>query len=320
MTQKTQDQEIDLGQIGKGISNFYQGIIATIFDFIFFIKKKIIIFGLLVVFGFALGYYLDKTKVYTTEIQVIPNFGTNDYLYKRVAHLEAKLKERDTSFFNNLGIKNVKKIIDIDITPINGIYSYINSSDENNKNFDLVKLMAEDGDIQKIINDKVTSKNYPQHNITIVTTRAFSKKELVDPILNYLQQSDYYTKLKVIFNRNLVEKIKANDILINQIDQLLASYANNPVSGGVMISENGGIADVIAKKDELLNENNFHQIQLLESTKIIKDQEVTLNKMDSEGLANKMKFIVPIVFLVLYLVGYRFQKQYQTQKLRKQAE
>lgn len=319
MTQNKQDQEIDLTQIGKGISNFYKGIITTIFDFIFFIKKKLIIFGLLLVLGFALGYYLDKSKVYTTEIQVIPNFGTNDYLYKRVAHLEAKLKEKDTIFFASLGIKNVKKIIDIDITPINGIYSYINSSDESNKNFDLVKLMAEDGDIQKIIRDNVTSKNYPQHNITITTTKKFSKKELADPILSYLQQSEYYTKLKVIYNRNLLEKIKANNNLITQIDQLLASYANNPISGGVMISENGGIADVITKKDELLNENNLHQIQLLESTKIIKDQEVTLNSMDSEGLANKMKFTVPLVLLVLYLVGYRFQKQYQTQKLRKQA-
>ncbi|MEY2701875.1 MAG: hypothetical protein RLY43_508, partial [Bacteroidota bacterium] len=239
MTQKTQDQEIDLGQIGKGISNFYQSIIATIFDFIFFIKKKIIIFGMLVVLGFALGYYLDKKKVYTTEIQVIPNFGTNDYLYKRVARLEAKLKEKDTVFFATLGIKNVKKIIDIEVTPINGIYSYVNSSDENNKNFELVKLMAEDGDIQKIINDKVTSKNYPQHTITIVTTRAFSKKELVEPILNYLQQSDYYSKLKAICIQNLNHKIEANNMLINQIDQLLASYAKNPVSGGVMISENG---------------------------------------------------------------------------------
>lgn len=319
MTQKTQDQEIDLGQIGKGISNFYQGIIATIFDFIFFIKKKIIIFGLLVVFGFALGYYLDKTKVYTTEIQVIPNFGTNDYLYKRVAHLEAKLKERDTLFFAGLGIKNVKKIIDIDATPINGIYSYINSSDENNKNFELVKLMAEDGDIQKIINDKVTSKNYPQHTITIVTTRAFSKKELVEPILNYLQQSDYYTKLKQIYTHNLLNKIKANDILINQIDQLLASYAKNPVSGGVMISENGGIADVLTKKDDLIKENSIRQIQLLETTKIIKDQEIVLNSMDSEGLANKMKFFIPFIFILVYLAGYRFNKTYHIQKLRKEA-
>lgn len=319
MTQNKQDQEIDLGQIKKGISNFYQGIIATIFDFIFFIKKKLIIFGLLLVLGFALGYYLDKKKAYITEIQVIPNFGTNDYLYNRVAHLEAKLKERDTVFFTGLGIKNVKKIIDIEVTPINGIYSYINSSDENNKNFELVKLMAEDGDIQKIIHDKVTSKNYPQHSIKIVTTKAFSKKELVEPILNYLQKTDYYSKLKEIYIHNLNHKIEANNMLINQIDQLLASYAKNPVSGNVMISENGGLADVITKKDELINENNIHQIQLLESTKVIKEQEIILNSMDSEGLANKLKFFIPIVFILIYLLLYRFNKIYQIQKLRKEA-
>ena len=108
-------------------------------------------------------------------------------------------------------------------------------------------------------------------------------------------------------------------MLINQIDQLLASYAKNPVSGNVMISENGGLADVITKKDELINENNIHQIQLLESTKVIKEQEIILNSMDSEGLANKLKFFIPIVFILIYLLLYRFNKIYQIQKLRKEA-
>ena len=40
MSTNSQDQEIDLGLVAKGIKNFFQGIINSFFDFIFFLKKK----------------------------------------------------------------------------------------------------------------------------------------------------------------------------------------------------------------------------------------------------------------------------------------
>ena len=41
MSTNSQDQEIDLGQIGTGIKSLFNGIINSVFDFIFFLKKKI---------------------------------------------------------------------------------------------------------------------------------------------------------------------------------------------------------------------------------------------------------------------------------------
>ena len=60
MSTNSQDQEIDLGQIGKGIKNFFNGIVNSIFDFIFFVKKKIIVVVVLFVLGVVLGILLDK--------------------------------------------------------------------------------------------------------------------------------------------------------------------------------------------------------------------------------------------------------------------
>ena len=37
MSTNSQDQEIDLGLVAKGIKNFFQGVINSIFDFIFFL-------------------------------------------------------------------------------------------------------------------------------------------------------------------------------------------------------------------------------------------------------------------------------------------
>ena len=83
MSTNSQDQEIDLGQIGTGIKNFFSGIVNSIFDFIFFVKKKIVIIGSLFVIGVVAAFVLDP-KVYNHEISVIPNFGSNEYLYKKI--------------------------------------------------------------------------------------------------------------------------------------------------------------------------------------------------------------------------------------------
>ncbi len=56
MSTNSQDQEIDLGQIGKGIKNFLNGIVNSFFDFLFFIKKKIIIISILIIVVILLAF------------------------------------------------------------------------------------------------------------------------------------------------------------------------------------------------------------------------------------------------------------------------
>ena len=114
MSTNSQDQEIDLRQIGNGIKNFFKGIVNNIFDLIFFVKKKIIIIGILFVIGVALAYMVDS-KTYNHEISVIPNFGSNEYLYKKIEQIDTKLREEDDSFFKELGIKNPKDVVGIEI-------------------------------------------------------------------------------------------------------------------------------------------------------------------------------------------------------------
>jgi len=87
MSTNSQDQEIDLGLVAKGIKDFFNGIINSFFDFIFFLKKKILLVISLFVIGLVLGYFLDNKGSYTQDILVIPNFGSNEYLYKKIYNL-----------------------------------------------------------------------------------------------------------------------------------------------------------------------------------------------------------------------------------------
>jgi hypothetical protein len=268
--------------------------------------------------GGGLGFYLDKEPNYTNDILVIPNFGSNEYLYDKIDLITLKLKENDEAFFTKIGIKNIKDFISIEIQPVNGIYNFINSETQKN-NFELIKLMAEAGDVEKIIQDQTTSKNYYLHSINIKTAIAFQQKDLIDPILNFLQQSEYFIKLQKIQLNNLEEKLIANKSLITQIDQIVLSLSQNKTGSSVSISENTGLSDLIQKKDNLILENQKLATNRLEFDKIIKDQDIVSNQMNTSGANNKLKFILPLLFVLLYLLGYWFSKVYKKQKQRIKA-
>jgi hypothetical protein len=312
MSTNSQNQEIDLGQIGTGIKSFFNSCLNAIFDFIFFVKKKIIVVGVLFVLGVVLGILLDKKHSYIQKMILIPNFGSNEYLYNKISLLESKLKEKDIVFFKSIGINNIDEIGKFEIKPINGIYNFINSK-ENTLNFEFIRLMAEDGNIEKIIKDDVTSKNYYQHELVINTSRAFKKSELIDPILKYLQDSEHFNKLQTVYKKNVEEKIAFNNLLIKQIDDLVASYSQNKPTSNVVISENSGLSEIINKKDALIKENQYTMLHYIEYDKIIKDQSIVSNQINTSGANNKMKLILPFLFVFLYFVGFLFNNLYKKQ-------
>ena len=315
MSTNSQDQEIDLGQIGKGIQNFFQGVINSFFDFIFFLKKKIIIVGSLFVIGVVLGYFLDKNSSYTQDILVIPNFESNEYLYKKIDFLNSRIIEKDTAFFTSIGVSNSDNINKIEIKAVNGVFQFVNQGDENKQNFELIKLMAEDGNIEEIVKSDATSRNYYLHNITFKTSEKITQKDVIDPILKYLQDNNFYKTQQKIYQNNIDNKIKFNDSLIVQIDKLILNLSNNK-GGNISFSEEKGISELINKKDLLIKETQdlFLNQSLFEE--IIKTQNVSINNLNTKGLNHKMKLFLPILFIILYVILYNFIVLYKKQMNR----
>ena len=313
MSTNSQDQEINLGQVGDQIKSFINGIIDSLFDFLFFIKKKIIIVGGLFILGIVLGVFLDKNVSYNQDISVIPNFGSNEYLYTKTAFLQSRLKEKDAAFFNKIGVKDYDKITNIKVEAFNGVFGFIGS---NEQNFELLKLMAEDGNLKEIIKEDFTSKNYYSHNITISTSEKINQKEVIDPILKYYQENKFYKKQQEIHQENIDEKIKFNDSLVKQIDGLIIKLSDSKSSSNVTISENSSITALINKKDELIKESQNLKLNKGEYEEIIKVINVSSNNLNTKGLNNKMKLLLPFLFVFLYLVGFTFNNLYQRQLAR----
>lgn len=308
MSTNSQDQEIDLGQVFKKIGSFFQNIVDGFFDAILFVKKNIIILSILFIVGAGLGFYLDKTnKTYNNEIIVTPNFGSVDYLYSKIALLDAKKKENDTIFFSNLGIKNVKEFGKIQIEPIIDVFKFV---DKKPDNFELIKLMAEDGDLDKIVENDVTSKNYPFHLIKFSTTKKTDNEKTIEPLLNYLNDSEYFKTIQKQYFENENIKLKANDSIIAQIDNLIDGFSESVSSGSktdkmVYISDNNQLNEIISTKNQLIGEKGILKINLINNDKVIKDISTTINSIDTKGLKGKKKFALPLLFIILF-IAYKF--------------
>lgn len=317
------NQEIDLSQISKKIGSFFEGISNKIFHLIIYIKKNIAVIGMLFLLGGVLGWYLDRTnKSYDNQIIVTPNFTSTDYLYSKINLINSKIKEGDTLFLKNVvGIKDTKKFNKIAIEPITDIYRFIGS---NPVNFEFVKLLAEDGDLKKIVDDKLTSKNYLFHNITFSTSKPTNNEATVQPILAFLNNSEYYKKVQKEYVGNIKNKMIENDSIISQINGVLNSFSNT-VNGSqksdklVYYNENTQLNEVIKTKDELIKEQGSLRLQLIDTDKIIKETSSTINIKNTEFINGKRKFFVPILFVLLFMAFGSLKAFYKKQLAKSKA-
>lgn len=316
MSTNSQDQEIDLGQIGRAIKNFFNGVAIGFFNFLLFIKSKIVIIAILFIVGVALAFLVDK-KTYNHEVAVVPNFDSNEYLYKVIEQVDTKLRENDTAFFNKIGIKNYKDIVFIKIEAYPGIYNFVNNPNEEN-NFELIKLMAEDGSLDKILKDEVTSKNYYHHKISIQTKGMFQKDALITPLLRYLNSNSFFKNQQKISYDNLVTKITFNDSLSSQIDRLMALLATTSSNGTLSISEKNSIPELVEKKDKLLSENQYLLRKKSIYENIITEESSVINIRYYKPLLLNSKIVFPIFLILIYFLMYSFASFYKKQNARTQ--
>lgn len=317
------DQEIDLSVLSHKINDFFESVSNFVFRSIQFILKNIVIFGILLTIGFGLGIYLDKTtKVYNNQIMVQPNFGSVDYLYAKVELLQSRISENDTVFLKSIGIKSPQNLIKIEVKPVVDIYKFISTSPD--KNFDLLKLMGEDGDINKIVADEITSKNYTYHVIKFNTSKYFREKDILEPLMNFLNQDEYYNKIKEVAIKNNQIKMQENNIIIAQIDGFLNSFSgviNGSAKSDKLIyyNENTQLNDVIKTKNNLLGELSALRMDNVNMDKIIKKNSSILNVKNTESVTGKLKFILPLILVFTYLIIYSFVSFYRKQVKKQKA-
>lgn len=321
-------QEIDLTMISNKINGFFSGIGSSIYRSIEFFKRNLLITAILLISGGGLGTYLDtNNETYDSKIIVKPNFGSTDYLYTKIDLLDSKIKNRDTVFLKSIGIQNPQNIIKIEINPIVDIYNLVNYNQKNattitnTQNFELVKLLAEDGDINKVIKDKATSKNYFWHTINLVTKGFATDENTIKPILDFLNSNSYFDKIKKINIENINVNIKKDEEMILQINTLLDKFST--ASGQksdklVFYNENTELNEVLKTKQALVYGIGTQKEQLVDYDNIIKNNSSILNIKNTESVNGKLKFVLPLLFIFGFVFIRLFSKFYKKQALKAQ--
>jgi hypothetical protein len=322
-TNNSDNQEIDLSMISLKIKDFFDGIAFSIFTCILFFKRNLLWFCGLTVIGVGIGVYLDTTnETFDSEIIVRPNFGSTDYLYSKIDLLESKIKQNDTLFLKSIGIDTPKMLSLIEIEPVIDIYSFVNNgynnSAQNSQNFELVKLLAEDGDINNTIKDKVTSKNYTSHKIHIRTKGFLLDSKVIVPILNYLNQNEYFESLRKTRIQNITIKMIKNEEIINQINDLLNEFSasaktNQKSEKLVYYNENTQLNEIIKTKESLLVELGNQKMELTGLDKFIKKTSSVINIKNDNVTNGNLKFVLPPLFVFGFIFIYLFSNFYKKQ-------
>lgn len=318
--QTEENQEIDIFQLSKSINSFFDKLASGIFRIIqFFVKSWIIVLAL-VILGFGLGWYLDSNKkTYENKIIVTPNFGSVDYLYSKIDLIQSKIVSGDTAFLKNeVGISNPKSIKRIEIKPIADVYQFIEDKEQN---FELIKLMAEVGEVKKVLEDNVTSKNYTFHSISFVSNRITEDKDIVAPLLKYLNSSEYFNSLQKIGYKNLEQQIIQNDTIIAQINHVLNNFSSTAKNGSkndklVYYNENTQLNDIIKTKQYLIMDQGKNRLKLVSYDKTIKEINTVLNINNTKITSGNFKFLLPLIFIFIFVCLYLFQKFYRRELLK----
>lgn len=296
------DQELDFVELKKRMSGALDRFGYKVYSAISFLLRNAVIILILFGLGIGLGILLDvKVKKYNNEMIVIPNFGSVDYLYSKINELDIKIQEKDTAFLNAIGIKNHKAFSGIKIEPIVEVFPLMQ---RNEFNIEVLRLLAENQDVKKVVEESATSKNYTFHRINFVTKKPIKREQSADIISKFLNSSSYYTQIQKEYLKNLQIKMASNQLTIDRIDGILSMFASYDSSGkgSNMVYYNNQLNDVIVSKEKLVMENGNMRLEMVASDKIIKESSLNLNVEDTESVNGKMKLILPFVFVILFII------------------
>lgn len=318
--QEQQSQEIDLNQISKKIGSGFNNLGYFFFNIIKFFFKHIVALILLLALGLAAGYYLNSVqKKYSHEIIVLPNFNSTRYLYSKVNLLNVKIKDGDTVFLESIGIKYPKKLKKIKIEAIIDPYEFVKNSESN---MELLKMLADDGSMDKVVNDEMTSMKYEYHKIIFNTQDLINRENMIDPIMNYLNDNIYYTSVQSKVVTNLKNRIIFTEQTLNQINVILDDFGtrgkNNGGESKLMYynNENSQLDDILKTKDNVVIQLGNYKIELINTQQIIKELSVAANiKKESS-----VPVMLPTLFVLLYIFIVSFVKFYKSQNARKMNE
>jgi hypothetical protein len=323
----TSNDEIDLGQLFQMIGNGFNRIFRSFLSVFIYLKRHAIILSILVIVGVATGFGLNKIikEKFKTEVIVKPNLESKNYLYDVIAEIQANIKAEDTVFFRELGI-DVENLKDFElvVAPVSG---------ENKKNLEtemkyleLLQSFENTGAISDIVRAEILDKSSINQRITFYYKSSNLGQEYSKKFMDYINSNEYYNQIVKTYTENALNRIKQNDSLVNQLDELIANYSKKmlkeePSSEGRLILDNEqqlNIPGLFNLKNELIRDTESKKLELERRKDAITIINFGKTQKVIKPLFKKNIILFPILFLGLFFL-YSFIKFLNKKAIEMQA-
>ncbi|WP_373517247.1 hypothetical protein [Pricia sp.] len=309
--------EIDLGQlfrmIGRGFNSLFRGFLTIYLYF----KTNFWKLAILVFIGLAIGYGLkflisDKLK---TEVIVMPNFDSKDYLYNVVEEIDANLKSKDTVFFKELGIViSELKSLEIEIEPIKEEIEEVDR-EENLKYLEVLQNFQDDTFIADVVKTEILKKSGINHRITFYYKNDLAGREATRRLMEYINDNEFFNELQQIYNQNALVKIERNQELIRQIDALIDGYTKNISRGksidqGTVVLENEKSLEVpslLSLKNKLVKEIERAKLEIAEQKHTIRIINFGKNQKVKVPVYSQGILVIPFILVFIFVMGTFFK-------------
>lgn len=313
MSENQKNEEIDLGQVLSKIGDKFNRLQGRLYDLILLVFKfKFLVLSLLVV-GFVVGYILDGKSVdlKRTEVVVIPNYDSSDFLYRNIENISSLLsKKREEELLQIFGTQHTL-IKGIEINPIYDLRLLIRSTEL----MDILKESVKDNRLGWIQEEFEKGRIQKYHSIEIITDEEADAVEIANNLVSFLNSNEFYKQIRLISLENVNFQLEEFDRTLVQIDSVISATTSKkissiPSSQGFFLNDNSHISSLIEYKSVILEEK-FEKLRRYEQ----KDDVIHLVSVDTNTelkvrrLTSNLKLILPTLLFfsfigIILLVSY----------------
>lgn len=303
---QSNSDEIDLGQLFQLVRQGFNKLGIAFLRTFLYLKKNVLILGGLLLVGLALGYGLNKiaTKKKKIEVIVKPNLDSENYLYDVIGQINNNIKSKDTLFFKSIEAptSNLSQF-KVSVEPIEqeggkkGDLEYL----------ELLEKFQGNSQFSDVIRVELLSRSAINHRITFLFKDSSEGQVFAQKVMAYINSNSYFEELVTISKENAVEKIKKNEVLINQIDGLISAYSQNLGKNNSQNTE----GRIILEGNEKLDVTGLFQlknslIRDIERKKLeIKEQDEALSIVNfgnsqevKKSFFGSSMVLIPLIFVV----------------------
>ena len=307
---KQNSEDVDLGEVYQLFQRGWQSLFRGVLKIFVYLKKNGVRLGILIVAGLVVGFGLKQivNRQYKTEVIIKPNLDSKTYVYDVVSEIEANLKSRDTVFFNGL---------DIDVADLEGFKIEISAFEkeevddltEEVKYLELLEKFRNEEGILDIIRTEIMDKSIINHRIIFTYKEARKGRDVAVKIMKYINSNEYYNELVKLHVQNAETRIKNNEALVTQIDELVSGITMNlgereGTEGTLVVSEEEqiDIPGLLRLKNSLIKDSEAKRIEIQQNKDAIRIISFGSTQEVIKPLYGKFTFWIPAMLVIFYLL------------------